>query len=318
MHADPIVLVPGTPEWLREMTASKVAAVVGLSPWQSRFSLWYEMAGAVPHAGPTPQMDRGHYLEPAVAQWLADQYGLTLEPGRCWRNGERPWQVASPDRLARASVVQPTDGLVSAPAYRQPPGYEAVVEVKTEADYGEWGPDGTDEIPPHYRVQAVWQCDTLGLDTAYVGVLLPRLEFRGYVIHPAPGEAEWLRTEARAFLDSLAAQEPPDVDKHSATYATLRTIHPTIVPKGTEGSDVPVTAELAVPYAQSVLGLRAAEDHYNLMRNKLADHMGTARRAVYDERTLAIRQPGPTGTPYPKAGTARVLAAIAAEESDEQ
>jgi putative phage-type endonuclease len=306
VDADPIVLVPGTPEWLREMTASKVAAVVGLSPWQSRFSLWFEMAGQVPHPGPSVQMERGHYLEDAIARWLSDQYGFSTLAGMCWRNRARPWQVASPDRLAL-----PVGGRVARDAH-------AVVEVKTAADYGEWGPDGTDEIPPHYRVQAVWQCDTLGLPQAYVGVLLPRLEFRGYVIRPADGEAEWLRQEARAFLDSLAAQEPPDVDEHSATYAALRVLHPSIVPKGQEGSDVPVGADLAVPYARSVLALKAAETEYGLQRNKLAVHMGTARRAVYDDRTVAIRQPGPTGTPYPKAGTARVLAAIAQEEPDEQ
>jgi hypothetical protein len=220
--------------------------------------------------------------------------------------------VASPDRLAGPSWVQEPHS----PAMLR--DVQAVVEVKTAADYGEWGPDGTDEIPPHYRVQAVWQCDTLGLPEAYVGVLLPRLEFRGYVIRPADGEAEWLRQEARAFLDSLAAQEPPDVDEHSATYAALRVLHPSIVPKGQEGSDVPVGADLAVPYARSVLALKAAETEYGLQRNKLAVHMGTARRAVYDDRTVAIRQPGPTGTPYPKAGTARVLAAIAQEEPDEQ
>jgi hypothetical protein len=37
VNADPISLVPGSAEWLREMTASKVAAVLGLSPWESPF-----------------------------------------------------------------------------------------------------------------------------------------------------------------------------------------------------------------------------------------------------------------------------------------
>jgi predicted phage-related endonuclease len=98
--ADPIVMDPGSPEWVRCMTASKVAAVLGLSPWQSRFSLWYEMAGAVEHQAGTPQQARGHYLEDGVARWVADQHGLThIAPGGCWRNRARPWQVASPDRL---------------------------------------------------------------------------------------------------------------------------------------------------------------------------------------------------------------------------
>src|SRR5215213_7291573 len=97
--ADPIVLEPGSSEWLRELTASKVAAVLGLSPWDSPFSLWYAMATGVDLQRPTAAMERGHYLEPAICAWLADRFELATRPGGCWRNHERPWQVASPDRL---------------------------------------------------------------------------------------------------------------------------------------------------------------------------------------------------------------------------
>lgn len=297
--ADPISLEPGSPEWVREMTASKVAAVLGLSPWQSPFSLWYEMAGAVEHAGPTKAMTRGHYLEDAVARWIADQYSLTLVSGRCWRNRARPWQVASPDRR----VVDPSIRSFGAPTV-------AVVEVKTAAEYERWGPDGSDEIPPYYRAQAVWQCDTLEVDTAYVGVLLPRLELRGYVIHPAPGEAEFIREECRMFLDSLAAGEPPDVDTHGETYKTIRVLHPQIT-----GEDYDVPPELARQYARSILGLRAAEDEYNLRRSQLAQQMGDRHRARYDGRTLADRRPGPKGSPYVNpTSSKRTLAAVAEEE----
>jgi hypothetical protein len=134
VDADPIVMDPGSPEWIRCMTASKVAAVLGLSPWQSRFSLWYEMAGAVEHQSGTPQQARGHYLEDGVARWVADQHGLTLAPGGCWRNRTRPWQVASPDRLVTSLMQQQTGGT----GYRIP---SAVVEVKTSTDWEAWGPD---------------------------------------------------------------------------------------------------------------------------------------------------------------------------------
>jgi putative phage-type endonuclease len=294
--ADPITLVPGSPEWLAELTASKVAAVLGLSPWQSRFSLWYRMSGGLPEEPQTPEQSRGHYLEDGVARWLADQYRLQLAPGGCWRNRARPWQVASPDRR----VV---------PAYGGPELTHAVVEVKTAAKFEDWGPDGSDQVPPYYRAQAVWQCDTLGVPRCYMGVLLPFLELRGYVIEPEPGEAEYIREECREFLDSLEAGEPPDVDEHDATWAALRNLNPQIVDE-----DAPVPAELATDYARSVLQLKAAETEHTLRRNQLAQHMGLARRAVYDERTLAIRQPGPTGVPFVKAGTARALRAITEEE----
>ena len=40
-------LQPGSPDWQTRMTASKVAAVLGLSPWESRFSLWHRMSGLI-------------------------------------------------------------------------------------------------------------------------------------------------------------------------------------------------------------------------------------------------------------------------------
>jgi putative phage-type endonuclease len=312
LHATEITLDPGTPEWVAEMTASKVAAVLGLSPWESPFSLWYRMAGQLGPDPETPQQTRGHYLEPAVATWLADQYDLRLSPGRCWRSTVHPWQVASPDRLA-GYLFRGADATQHA---------DAVVEVKTAADWEHWGPDGGDEIPPYYRVQVIWQCDTLGLPKGYVGVLLPRLEFRGYVITPEPGEAEFIRDQARAFLDSLAASEPPDVDGHSETYRAVRRLHPEI-----DGTDAPVEPQLAYAYAASVQGLAAAKAEAQLRQSQLAVAMGDARRAVLlgdgDQATVvANRQAGPTGQPYVKATQSkRTLAALAAlhtqEETDE-
>lgn len=282
LAADPIELEPGTEEWLREMTASKVAAVLGLSPWESRFSLWYRMKGVVDGKRQTASMERGHYLEDAVARWLADQVGVVMTAGGCWRNRARPWQVASPDRLC---------GGATGPLH-----VEALAEVKTAADWEHWGPDGSDEIPPYYRAQVVWQCDTLGLDTAHVGVLLPRLHLRAYTLHPADGEAEYVREEVRAFLDSLAADEPPEVDGHKETYVVLRNLHHLI-----EDRDEDVPLPLAREYRSAVLALRAAEDAHAEARARMAAHMGKARRAVVDGRVLAIRQTNGRGDPYVKA-----------------
>jgi putative phage-type endonuclease len=289
--ADPIELVPGSPEWCAEMTASKVAAVLGLSPWDSPYSLWYQMAGQVDRGIETVNQTRGHYLEPAVAAWVADQYDLRLTDGRCWRNRARPWQVASPDRLALDHPHGWTD---------DGPTANAVVEVKTAASWEQWGPDGSDEIPPYYRVQCIWQMDTLDLDTAYVGVLLPGLEFRGYILHPNPGEPEFIREQARAFLDSLAAGDPPDVDSHSQTYKTVRALNPDI-----EERDAEIPLDLAHRYRAAVMDRRAADVAEADATSRLALAMGTAHNAVVTDgdRTLklAYRQTNGRGDPYVKA-----------------
>lgn len=286
-------LIPGSPEWRREMTASKVAAALGLSPWESRFSLWHKLAGQLDFDDlQTSAQSRGHFLEPAVAAWLADQTGLHLRPGGCWRNAEHPWMVASPDRLAYAS------------RYARKP--LALVEIKTSGEMDEWGPDGSDEIPPGYRAQVVFQLDTLGLKTAHVAVLLPRLQFRGYVIRHDEGEAAFIRGEVTAFLDSLPggpAEQVPSIDDHDQTFRAIRELHPDI-----EDREAEVPLSLATAYCDAVTGLRAAEDEHQLRRSELAQHMGAAKKAVVRTgpdvvHTIAARQAKAGGTPFVKAAT---------------
>jgi putative phage-type endonuclease len=283
-------LEPGSDEWMRLMTASKVSAVLGLSPWESRFSLWHRMAGQLEAKPDTNATRRGHYLEDAVATWLGDQYP-DLRFGRTgsWVNKARPWQSATPDRIARAGRKA-----------------LAVAEIKTAADYEEWGPDGSDQIPPHYRAQVVWQMDCLGLPTAYVAVLLPRLQFRAYAIHYDQGEVHFIRQQVRAFLDSLPggpAEQVPDIDDHDQTYVAVRQLHPDI-----EDREVEVPMPLAAAYCQAVTGLRAAEDEHQLRRAELAQHMGDAKKAVVHTgldvvHTIASRQAKTGGPPFVKAAT---------------
>jgi putative phage-type endonuclease len=294
-------LQPGSEAWQRRMTASKVAAVLGLSPWESRFSLWHRMAGLVDPQEPTDATRRGHYLEDAVASWFADQHPeYLIDKGRAWAHEERDWQAASPDRLLRDRTR----------FIQADPGPHAVLEVKTTADADEWGPSGTDQIPPHVRVQVVWQLDTLGLPVGHVAALLPRLEFREYRIDYNPDEAAYIRAEARAFLDSLPggpAEQRPDLDAHGATYQAVRVLHPDI-----DGTDSPVPHWLARSYCAAVTDLRKATKAHDYWRTVLADHMRTAKRARYDGRTIADRRAKNGAPPYVQAATR--LPAIPDEE----
>jgi putative phage-type endonuclease len=269
------------------MTASKVAAVLGLSPYESRYSLWHRMAGLLPAQEATDQTRRGHYLEAAVAEWWADQHpDLTTFPGGAYEHPDRPWQAATPDRLVCPFDDTGWPGL---------DGMTAVLEVKTTADMDEWGAAGTDEVPPHVRAQVVWQLDTLGVPVGYIAVLLPRLEFREYRIDYNPDEAAYIRSEARAFLDSLPggpAEQRPDIDAHSATYVAVQQLHP-----GIDGTDWPVPDDLGREFCQARRALEAATTREQAARTALADGMGDAKRAVWLGKTIADRRPSRNGGP---------------------
>jgi putative phage-type endonuclease len=288
MNAVPLAdFEPGSPAWVSKMTASKVAAVLGLSPWESRFSLWHRMAGLIDAKPETDQTRRGHYLESAVGEWFADQHPeLLVLPGKAYMHRERTWQASTPDFL-----VRPKGELIP----------DSVLEVKTTAVDDEWGEAGTDQIPPYYRAQVMWQLDTLGLPVGHVAVLLPRLEFREYRIDYNEAEAAYIRAEARAFLDSLPggpAEQRPDLDAHSQSCAAVQQLHPEI-----DGSDFHVPGHVAREYTQAVKGLRAAKARHDLARVQLADLMGDAKRARFDDKTIADRRAKNGGTPYLQAAS---------------
>jgi putative phage-type endonuclease len=296
-------LLPGSPEWMKRMTASKIAAVIGLSPWESRFSLWHRMAGLIPPQEETDATQRGHYLEDAVCQWFADQHlEMSVGPGKSWAHPDRDWQAASPDRL-----IYPQKEMF---AHLGTP--YAALEVKTAADMDEWGTAGTAEIPPYYRAQVMWQLDTLGLPVGYVAVLLPRLEFREYRINYNADEAAYLRAEAVKFLDSLPGapfEQRPDLDAHGQTYAAVQQLHPEI-----DGSVCDVPDEIGREFCDAVRELAVAKQREQAARTVLADHMGDAKCARWLGKTIADRRAKTGGIPYMQAAPVKRLPLESPEE----
>ncbi|MFL1444025.1 YqaJ viral recombinase family nuclease [Nocardiopsis protaetiae] len=292
---DPVA--PGSREWLGYMSASKIASVVGLSPWQSRFSLWQEMSGQLEPEPMTTDQARGHYLEPAVCAWFADQHPeFEVLPGYTWTRDDYRWMLASPDRL----VYLPDGDVPAAVILNEddtPPPPPALLEVKTSATDDEWGRPGTDEIPAYYRPQVVWQMAVTGAERVFVAVLTSRLEFREYVVEYDPDDAEWLIDQADEFMSSLVFGEEPDLDEHKATYEAVRRLHPEI-----DGEDIEIPPALAAEYVGAVTAKKAAEKRHQGATTAVADAMGTAKRAVCAGHTIATRQAKGKAAPYVVAG----------------
>lgn len=274
------VLVPrievGDPEWLRVMSASKIAAVLGLSPWESRFSLYHRMTGAVQDEG-NDNTRRGHYLEPAIAAWFADQHpDWLIEPTGTWLHPHRPWQAATPDRTATL-----------------PDGEVELVELKSSADDEGWGDPGTDAVPVYYRAQVLWQMDVLGLRRCHVAVLLPHLKFQAYVVDYDAAEAAFMRNAAEQFLADLRAGNRPPIDDSTATYQVVRELHPDI-----NGEETEVPAGLASEFLDAIDAEHDAKQAARLARARMADAMGSARYAVANQTRIARRQTTDGCTPY--------------------
>ncbi|MCW2545395.1 MAG: hypothetical protein JWM40_2947 [Frankiales bacterium] len=278
-------LDPGSSAWLETMSASKVAAALGLSPYESPFSLWHRMAGRLTTDETDPRLQRGHYLEAGVVAWFADQHpDWLIQPGGSWAHPDQPRHTASPDRLLHF-----------------PSGEIRGLEVKTAADDDEWGLPGTDEIPVGYRVQVLWQMYVLGTRITHVAVLSAYLEMREYVVPYDETEIDLIRTRAQEFLDTLPggrATQRPSIDSHHQTYEAIRRLHPLI-----DGSDVELDPETARQYCHARAQLKTATDAETYAKSLVADELGLGKRARFNGSTIASRQAkGDDGVPYVVAG----------------
>ena len=287
---------PGSEEWLRYGSASKVAAILGLSNWESEYSLWFKMAGILEPEPQTDEQARGHYLEPAISHWFTDQHPeFQVFKTRPWQHTERTWQTADPDRMlcpAGPKLYVPT----------------AALECKTAADLDTWGPDFSDEYPPGYRAQAMWQMDTIGIRRIYLAVLLPYLQFRQYVIDYDEAEAASHRQRFREFLDTLPGgpnEKRPEIDGHDETYKAVRRMHPDI---GVEVYEFPDDDPLADEYKAANAAHKEAEAEKRRLSALVTERARGYRQVKHRGQVIATRVPGrgagapPTlrATPVPK------------------
>lgn len=290
------VLIPtaSEAEWLEArrhgVTASEIAVLMGLSPYDSPYGLYHRKLGILPADDDQAAFERGRVLEPYIAAKFAGAHPELFVTGTgrdLYASIDRPWQLATPDRLININRIRPGEWL------RGTTG--SVLETKTDDGSQEWGEPGTDEIPVHYRCQVLWQMDVMGVSEAHVSCLrIHDWRIREYVIRHAEGcgpgrnmlaypslacpacdDIVIMRDEARDFLGRIDAREPPDVDWRPATITALKTMHASV-----EDREVHVGRQLEISYRAAVRRAKEAERRKDEMTARMLLAMGDARRAV--------------------------------------
>jgi putative phage-type endonuclease len=281
----------GTPEWfaMREgkITGSRIAACVGLSPWVSPFTLYYQLKGMATESVNTegsPWIEWGNLLEPVViAHWARRHPNVRMRTRKTvWQNRERPWQQISPDAL----FLRPGAGHRGRPS-------DGLLEVKTSQYKDDWGEPGSADVPIHIRCQIIWMLDTLGLDGCHVAALFSGWDYQEYYVPYDQDDALILRAAAERMLQRVAEDDRPDIDGEDSTYQLIKTFHPDI-----DGSTVELPPDLAEQVVIAQGQLSEAEDTLATVRSTLAEYMGRAKRAEYGGRKFADRRSKNGGTPY--------------------
>ncbi|OYP14015.1 hypothetical protein CFC35_05475 [Streptomyces sp. FBKL.4005] len=268
--AGPVVLgwfEPGSPEWHAARASgiggSEIAAVLGLSPYESAFSLWHRKQGLIGPVEESEEMYWGKVHEPAICtRFAAEHPDLPVTPAPTYAHPDRPWQIANPDRHAGPDLL----------------------EAKSSRDAEGWGEEGTDQIPVHYRAQCLWYMDVLGARRCWVAVLIAGSEYREYLVEYDEAEAAFMRDKAAAFMASLAAGDRPAIDGHTATYQTVRELS-----EGLDDVDVEIETALRDRFHAAQDQFWLAEDELTASKGLLLDAIGTGRRAVCERQRVATR-----------------------------
>lgn len=280
-QAAPIVLgsfEPGTPEWqaarANGIGGSEIAAVLGLSPYESRFSLWHRKKRLIGPVEESEEMYWGKEHEPAICRRFARAHPEWFTRGSfTYAAADRPWQIANPDR----NLLRPDGAL-------DPHAPDAVLEAKTSRDDTGWGKENTDDIPVWYRSQCLHYMDVTGARRCYVAVLIAGSEYREYIVDYDATEAQLLRDAGARFMDDLARDIRPSIDGHSATYQAIREI-----PEGLDPVDVEIPTELRDRFHAAQDDFWAAEDELIACKGELLDQIGTGQRAVCERERVATR-----------------------------
>lgn len=294
-------------EWLEArqagIGASEIAAVLGISPYDSPFSLWWRKRnnwGVDANA----EMSTGTFLEGTIASWFKvhgdPNENLHIDHAGLYHHPDRPWQMATPDRLIQViddcgGVCE--DGLVANPdSTFFIEGYEpcwvcgmryktvGLLECKWVAySWDGWGEQDTDDVPVHYRAQALWQLDVMGVDEVIICALGPG-GFRTYRVRRDEKDLTAMREAGRRFWQSLIDDVPPDPDEHAATLPILRRLNEAI-----EDREQEIPAAIATGWQRAKrfkdLATKTEKRYAALLRHEL----GNAKTAVLAGEKFAAR-----------------------------
>ncbi|MGV0870068.1 lambda-exonuclease family protein [Corynebacterium kalidii] len=281
-------ILPGSDEHRKLITGSKIAAILGLSKFETPAELWHRMRGDVPPQESTPAMRRGHNQEDSILSWYFTEMRPDLEQTsgeRTFTRDDLPWAAANPDAVA----IENLDVVF--------------IDAKSIArDGGEWGKPQTDQVPLYYVTQMMWAMHMthgpagLGVTRTYVVKHGPFVDqYDEYYVDYDPALADQIQQRVFAFHQSLADDEgcPPITDR-AGTHRIFAKLHPDIVPD----SEWEISPTVARDYIRARDQTKVAQAAEDAAKARILQAMGTAKSAVCDGVRIGYRRPTKNGVSF--------------------
>lgn len=241
-------------EWLRYrkcgIGGSDVAAILGISKWNSAISLWLDKTNQTNEpVEENEAMQCGTIMEPIIRNRFAEVTGKTVvEVKVMLQHPEHPFMLANVDGLTTDDEGNP-----------------AILEIKTASEYkrSEWEND----IPSYYQTQVQHYLCVTGVQKAYVAVLIGGNSFKVYEVDADAEIQSMLIAVEKDFWNKVQNMVRPEMDGSDAAKNLLDSLY-----HGGIEEQI-VMPDEAIEYVDAYIEACAEEDNAKAKKQDAANHI---------------------------------------------
>ena len=241
-------------EWLRYrkcgIGGSDVAAILGISKWNSATSLWMDKTNQTNEPiEENEAMQWGTIMEPIIRNQFAEVTGKTVvEVKAMLQHPEHPFMLADIDGLTEDDEGNP-----------------AILEIKTASEYkrSEWEND----IPSYYQTQVQHYLCVTGVQKAYVAVLIGGNSFKVYEVDADAEIQSMLIAVEKDFWNKVQNMIRPEMDGSDAAKNLLDSLY-----HGGISEEI-VMPDEAIEYVDAYIEACAEEDNAKAKKQDAANHI---------------------------------------------
>lgn len=241
-------------EWLRYrkcgIGGSDVAAILGISKWNSAISLWLDKTNQTNElVEENEAMQWGTIMEPIIRNHFAEVTGKTVvEVKAMLQHPEYPFMLADVDGLTEDDAGNP-----------------AILEIKTASEYkrAEWEND----IPSYYQTQVQHYLCVTGVQKAYVAVLIGGNSFKVYEVDADAEIQSMLIAVEKDFWNKVQNMIRPEMDGSDAAKNLLDSLYHGGI------SEKIVMPDEAIEYVDAYIEACAEEDNAKAKKQEASNHI---------------------------------------------